>query len=180
MDQLFYNGYVVVNVLLDRPIELDFYDIYLLGDGNFPMTGDAFARDSRVVDVLSGDYARRGGRRSGVLTLYWPLPFALSRFTLIQDDSWENYARALTPQLERLLPLLGLSRSSVRQVRMSRWGHAVPIADPGLIANGVAAQLQRPIAERIFFVNQDNWALPAVENCLLDAERVAAEVVAGL
>ena len=34
--------------------------------------------------------------------------------------------------------------------------------------------------ERIFFVNQDNWALPAVENCLLDAEEYLPRIRAGL
>ena len=44
------------------------------------------------------------------------------------------------------------------------------IAAPGLIAQGTIDHLRRPIDDRVFFVNQDNWALPAVENCMLDAE----------
>ena len=49
----------------------------------------------------------------------------------------------------------------------------MPIARPGFIADGDARRVQRPIANSIHFVNQDNWALPAVENSLLDAQRVA-------
>ncbi len=34
------------------------------------------------------------------------------------------------------------------------------------------------IGGNVFFANQDNWALPAAENCLLDAETCAAQVPA--
>ncbi|MBL9121759.1 MAG: hypothetical protein JNL80_17780, partial [Phycisphaerae bacterium] len=42
-------------------------------------------------------------------------------------------------------------------------------AQPGQIADGLAETVRRPIAERIWFVNQDNWLLPAVETCLEEA-----------
>jgi hypothetical protein len=45
---------------------------------------------------------------------------------------------------------------------------------------GASERLRRPIADRSFFVNQDNWALPAVENCLLDAEFYLPQIRAGL
>jgi len=51
---------------------------------------------------------------------------------------------------------------------------------PDQNGDGEAELLRRPIAERIYFVNQDNWALPAVENCLLDAEIYAPQITAGL
>ena len=56
----------------------------------------------------------------------------------------------------------------------------MPIARPGFIADGLAGLARRPIAETIYFVEQDNWALPAVETCLLEAETYSAEVAAGL
>ena len=34
--------------------------------------------------------------------------------------------------------------------------------------------------ERVWFVQQDNWALPAVENCLLDAKTMTDEIKARL
>lgn len=62
------------------------------------------------------------------------------------------------------------------QVRMTRWGHAMPIARPFLIALGVADRVRSTLGGNIHFVNQDNWALPAVENSLLDARTVASVV----
>ena len=44
----------------------------------------------------------------------------------------------------------------------------------------ITDQLRRPLDDRIYFVNQDNWALPAVENCLLDAEIYVPQIEAGL
>ena len=59
-----------------------------------------------------------------------------------------------------------------RQVRLTRWGHAMPISRPGLIFNGIVETAARPIDNKVFFVNQDNWALPALENSVLDAKSV--------
>jgi hypothetical protein len=110
------------------------------------------------------------------LTLYWPLPWASARFTLILDDPLLTYARRVAPQLRRMLALLEVPESAVRQVRISRWGHALPLARPGLIADGVCDLIRRPLDDRVYFVNQDNWSLPAVENSLLEAQTVASSV----
>lgn len=176
MDAIETSAYLVANVLLDAPIERDFYDIFLIGDESYPMTPVEFEQHPRVTDMLNGSYARKESVPRSVLTLYWPLPWFSAPFTLLPDDSWRNYAELLGPQLEHMLGLLDVTPSAVRQVRMTRWGHAVPIAKPGLIAYGTVAELRRPYQERVYFVNQDNWALPAVENSLLDANSVAEEI----
>lgn len=177
MDRIETAAYLVANVLLDAQIERDFYDCFLVHDEFFPMSPGAFEQHSQVVDMLSGHYAAGPGR--SVLTLYWPLPFPSGRFSLL-DDAWNRYAAALAPQVRRMLALLEVDESVVRQIRMSRWGHAMPIARPHLIADGACETAARPIAERIHFVNQDNWALPAVENTLLDAHHTARRIRAAL
>jgi hypothetical protein len=173
-------AYVVANVLLDAPVALDFYDIFLLGDGDYPMSEGEWSVFSRVIDVLNGHYARQQQIPRSVLTLYWPLCASNGRFSLIHDQAWQDYAERLAPQVRSTLDMLGVEHSAVRQVRMTRWGHAVPLTKPGLIANGTVDLLRRPIDDRIYFVNQDNWALPAVENCLLDAEIYVPQIEAAL
>lgn len=79
-----------------------------------------------------------------------------------------------------MLSVLRVDPSNVVQVRMTRWGHALPISEPGFIAGGFADAVRRPIDGTIFFVNQDNWALPAVENSLLDAQFFAPQIETGL
>lgn len=176
-----YRPYVVANVLLNTPLKQDFYDLFLLGDGVYPMgTQDAEAF-SRPTDVVTGHFARAGTDAANVLTLYWPLPWDTARFTLTPNvKPLQTYAAALAPRLDAILKLLSLTPRSVDHVRLVRWGHAMPIARPGFIAEGFAEAARRPIADRIFFAEQDNWALPAVETCLLEAEAVAALIGAGL
>ncbi len=173
MQQLETSAYLVANVLLDAPIERDFYDLFLIGDTTFPMTSGAFESASRPVDVLTGHYARDANLPRGVLTFFWPLPYPAARFSLLLNDPWQHYASLFVPRLHAALATLNVPASSVRQIRMARWGHAMPIAAPGLIADGVTDELRRPFQDLIHFANQDNWALPAIENSLADAETVA-------
>ncbi len=180
MHQFGTRAYLVANVLLDTPVDLDFYDVFLVGDEHFPMTDGEAEDGSRVVDMLSGHYARRREGRRSVLTLYWPLPFDTGRFTLIMNEPWQTYASSLVPQIKQMLAMLKVPVSAVRQVRMTRWGHSLPLATPGLIASGAVDEIRRPFEGRVFYVNQDNWALPAVENCLLDAEIFTPQIAAGL
>lgn len=175
MNQIGTLPYLVVNVLLHAPIERDFYDCFLLGDGvHYPMSGDDLEQNPIVADMLRGDYAKEGSR--SVLTLYWPLSWGSARFTLLMNSPWEHYVKLLLPQLRRMLSLLDVPDSAIRQVRLTRWGHAMPIARPGLIADRVVETAARPIDNKVFFVNQDNWALPAVENSILDAKSVTDEI----
>jgi hypothetical protein len=173
-------AYVVANVLLRRPVALDFYDMFLLRDGAFPPEETTAEQFSRVTDAVKGDYARRVGVPRSVLTLYWPLPYASARFTLLAEGSLEAYARKVGATLDVVLGRVGLGRGDVRQVRLARWGHAMPLARPGLIADGVCELIRSPYREHVFFVHADNWALPAVETCLLEAMDMAPRIERGL
>ncbi len=182
IDRLEYRGYLVANILLKSPIKRDFYDIFLLGDGIYPMNQESAQNDRFVCDVLNGNYnsGPLHAGESNVLTLYWPLPFDFGRWTLLHEANWDNYSQMLTPQVKRILKLLDVKTTSVQQVRMTRWGHAMPISAPNLIADGTCSDLRKPIDGRLYFVQQDNWALPAVENCLLDAKEYTDIISDGL
>ena len=54
-------------------------------------------------------------------------------------------------------------------IRISRWGHALPVAQTGLIADGTLEKIRKPFRERVFFVEQDNWALPALDTSVNEA-----------
>lgn len=179
IEQLQYRGYLVVNVLVDAPVDHDFYDLYLLRDGTIveTPTGEGKA-PGRITDVILGNWARGADRpKQSVLTLYWPLPFESGRAdVLLRKDSWEYLQPLAERQILEILPLLGLKAESVIEVRMARWGHALPVAKPNFIADGHAEAIRRPHAGKVFFVNQDNWALPAVETAFLEAIHFAPEV----
>ncbi len=175
-------GYVVANVLLRHAPRRRFYDLFLLNNGKFPGVdgiNDTPEQFQRATDAVNGAFNRLHGPNF-VLTMYWPLPYNTGRFDLIADTSLRTFAERLRPELDIALSTLDLSLRDVRQVRFARWGHSMPLARPGLIASGVCERLRQPLNNHIFFVNQDNWALPAVETCLLEAAEMAPLVEQGL
>ena len=174
--------YIVVNILLrNRPEKIP-YDLFLLGQGDLPMTPDAFQANSRPVDVLDGDYAsgplKYETSQGASLQLFWPLPWHTARFSLVTESAFEEYAAKAAEQIHSLLPRLGISVSDIAQIRMVRWAHAMPIPVPGLIADGTCEMIRRPIGS-MYFANQDNWALPAVENTVLDAIEFSQSILGG-
>jgi hypothetical protein len=170
MVALEYRAYVVVNVLLEAGSADRFYDAFLLQDGTLPgPDGVPIITWHRPLDAVSAGWCLGGTRRRSTLTLYWPLPYGTGRGFVIGDDAHDDVATRMAAQLDRILPPLGFDRADVRQVRLTRWGHALPIAAPRYIAEGHAERVREPIDGVVHFVNQDNWALPAVETSLLEA-----------
>lgn len=166
------SAYAMANILMRRPVAMPSYDAFLVQDDGFPMDDAASSTDRRIADLLDGAYAERPTDRH-VLTCYWPLPFASGRFTMVQPEQWRDYAELGAPQIRRALALVGADPADIVEIRLARFGHAMPIAAPGRIADGTAELVRRPIADRIWFANQDNWLLPAVEVCLEEAFTVA-------
>ncbi len=184
MRSLEYRAYAVANVSLKRKPDRDFYDIFQIANGHDFPEDDAQARDYNLpTDVTLGDFAAPAVLRRSVLTFYWPLPWGDSRFRIVEpnpNDTINDFATRFAPHLTRTLANLGLKQSDVAQIRFARWGHAVPLSVPNFIADGHAEHLVRPFEGAIHFVSQDNWALPAIENCLLDAQTVAEHINADL
>ncbi len=184
--QLLTRSYVLANVIVDRPIPREFYDLFTLGDpSSFPMSSDDATNYWRYTDVLDGSFAPGPNgnllpARPSILSLFWPLPYDTARFDLVLDDPIGKFGAALVPQLRESLGLVGLPESAVREIRFARWGHALPLAQPGFIADGGPEELIRPFENSVYFVHQDNWALPAVENSLLDAVNAADAIAADL
>ena len=79
-----------------------------------------------------------------------------------------------------LLATLGVPERDIVQIRLARWGHAMPYAGPGTYTGGLPQELRRPLHGNIWFVNQDNWLLPAVETCLTEAMWAAPQIDAAL
>lgn len=109
-----------------------------------------------------------------------PLAFEDARFTLFLGDPVLEYGEALTAVLNDTLNLIGMDASDVLEIRLARWGHALPLARVGFLGDGIPDLIRAPYKESMHFVNQDNWALPAIENSLLDAFEVADTIKARL
>ena len=171
-------GCTVANVVLSRPLARDFYDLYLGGGRAFPMDDNAFEQHRVITDAVNAGFATSPS--TGAITLYWPLPWHTARFSIVNEEDWRTYAELAAPQILAKLGHFGLAPRDVTQVRLSRWGHAMPFAGPGTISSGLPQELRRPIGDRLWFANQDNWLLPAVETCLTEAMWVSAAVQSAL
>ncbi len=177
IERLRYRAYLVANLLIERPIAPDFYDLFLAGAGTTDLTDVQRAADKqKVTDVVLATFAGHDERRS-VLTLYRGIPYDGARPQLYEEGSFTTFKAEFERQIAgEILPLLGLRPDDVSELRLARWGHPLPVADSGLIADRVVDTLRAPLGGRVFFVNQDNWALPAFETAVTEALAFAPEV----
>ena len=175
--RLRYRSYLVANVLLGRRLAQAPYDLYLLGRG-LTDSRDIRAAATRqgATDVVFGQFLRPDAP-SSVLTLYRPLPFDGARPELLAETAYANVLREFEAQVVGgILPLLNLRREDIAGIRLARWGHALPVAETGLIAGGTVDRLRKPFRGGMFFVQQDNWALPAIETATAEAFHWAPRV----
>jgi hypothetical protein len=170
IQELEYRAYIVANVLLKGASSISAYDLYLIGDkearGVNPQQESA-ARG--VTDVVKADYAQ-GAPGFSVLTLYRAYPYRGARAQLLHDGAYESVRAEMMHQLSgEILPLYGFTPDAIQDLRMARWGHPIAVSRPGLVSNGVSDILSKPFRDRVFFVEQDNLPLPAIETALGEA-----------
>ena len=167
--RLRYHAYLVANVLLKRPVKEDFYGMLLLGEGRIGEDIAAAAARQNATDAVLATYARPHAERT-VLTLYRAIPHEGGRGLVFGDDTLARFRAAFEEQIRRdVLPVVGRSAEDIADIRVARWGHPLPVAAAGLIADRVPEALRRPFRDRVFFVEQDNWALPAFETAVSEA-----------
>lgn len=176
IERLSYRAYLVANVLLKSSPPFRFYDTYLLGDGHVPgLSVQEQSIRAGVTDVILANYAHHDGDRA-VLTLYQALPFEGGRGWLFGQTAQQLVEHFRTKTADQVLPTLGIPGSAVVDIRVTRWGHPLPLAAVNLISDGTLATAREPFQERVFFIEQDNWALPALETCVAEAASTTPQV----
>lgn len=170
MNQVRSYGYLVANVFLNSPAPKNIYDLYLL-----PENSQEKPNSSLATDLVNATYANPMPEKS-VLTLYRPLPHAGARAELMEPSNHDRFMREICAQLENILSPLGLNPAAIQGIHLTRWGHPIPIAFPGFYRQGLAQKLRQPFRERVFFVEQDNWAAPAIETCAGEAMHWAPKI----
>lgn len=168
--RLRYRSYVVGNVMIKGALNENFYDMYLLGNGRTDLSNvQKAARQQLASDVILGTFAKFN-KEASVLSLYRAYPYDGARAELFAPSAFENLKKEFEQQiLSTVLPALNISKDRWVDLRLSRWGHPLPVSGVGLIADGIIDQIRKPFADRVFFVEQDNWALPAHETAFSEA-----------
>lgn len=178
IQKLRYRSYVVANVLIKGTPPRDFYDLYMLGDGKVDLGSIRAASNKRIAtDVILANYAGHSHSKNTVLTLYQAFPYDGARPALLSEGAYEKVKRDFEKNIhETILPLLGITKDRLAGLRLTRWGHPIPVSATGLVASGVTDEIQKPYRERVFFVEQDNWMLPCFESAVGEAMTWAPKV----
>lgn len=171
-----YRGYLVANVLIEGNSANDFYDMYFSSANKAPSTTIEATERQNITDVILANFSDRNGTDT-VLSLYRAYPFEGGRGILYGM----NKSSEIRPPFERqiqdeILPLLHLSKAKVHDIRFTRWGHAMPVAVKGIYRHSVPDLLRAPFQNRIFFAEQDNWALPCFETSSSEGFAAARDV----
>lgn len=170
ISELEYRAYVVANLLINHPLTETDYDIYWLGPGKADFKNvAAYARGRGITDIINANFSSPDHQKT-VLSFYQALPYHGGRSELYANNSYASMKAKISAQLKKeVYPFYDLKEQDIVDLRLTRWGHPLPLASVGLLQRGIVDTLREPIDNRIFFVEQDNWALPAIETVAAEA-----------
>lgn len=159
-EKIEYRSYLVANVQLQKKIQLPGYDQFIL-DGEVPETPTAMSPIKRgFPDLVNSQWAKEQDTWTDLLTVYRPLPYQGARQFLFSPFAFEKHKTAIIKELSAR----GISAELVQDIYISRWGHALPVAQKGLLTKNVLASLYPENAqENFYFVGQDVYCNPAFE-----------------
>lgn len=175
MDAINYRAYLVANIFLKKKVASKGYDLFVMNGTN--PTNEYEDSKSRVfADIIFADWAGKDVAEKSILTLYMPLPYDMAQQYLFVDGLHAKYVDRIKPRLIPALQSMGLSWSDVEGVRLVRYGHSMPVAAIGGVANGVFERASASIDGCIHFANQDNWGNPCFETSFGSAIRVVEKI----
>jgi hypothetical protein len=173
IEQIEYRAYVVGNIVLKKPVNPPAYDVFSL-QGQPPADPSAMHPSDRAFsDFCFANWAYPNASSPTVLTAYKAYPYQGARQFLFNPASHKKHVDLFAAEAMKILPLIGMNGGDIAGIRVSRWGHAIPVAATGLLSSGVLDRASTPIAGRIFFANQDCFANPSFESALLASSRAA-------
>jgi hypothetical protein len=173
IQELQYHPYLIANVCIKKKLSMDIYNAFLLKDGKIQLQDVAgSSKRHKTTDLVFANFSA-DQKEQTVLTLYRPLPWKGARAEIYAESAYDSIRKEFMDEIPQILDLLDIKSEEVLDLRLARWGHPLPVASPGLFKSGKLEILRRTFGNRVFFVEQDNWMLPAVETCAAEALRVA-------
>jgi hypothetical protein len=141
-----------------------------------PKTTPEASEQQNITDVILANFSDRDGTDT-VLSLYRAYPFQGGRGLLYGMNKSSDIRPPFEKQIrQEILPLLHLSDHKVHDIRFTRWGHAMPISAKGIYSQSLPDIVRAPFQGRIFFAEQDNWALPCFETAASEGFAAARDV----
>jgi len=165
IDSLQFRAYMTANLLLKKVPNEKFYDLFMVDSGKLTSKSvKKHANTMNATDIILANFSNPSVTDHSVLTFYRSFPYDGGRAELYEEGSYEKHKAAFERQIKKkILPLLGLKMSDIETLRLTLWGHALPLAEKGLYSSGVIDKIRKPFKDRVFFVEQDNWAYPSFQ-----------------
>jgi hypothetical protein len=174
-----YRAYVVANVLLKKKFVDPSFDILCMEGTPPPSQRFSTANARPWTDVVCADWTTESRSDSSVLTIFRPYPFDGARNVLYSQSSFAKIKADILAELPSLLNDLGESPDDIADIRLTRWGHSIPLGRPGMASDGTLELIRAPHVH-IAFANQDCFMNPAFESCFSSAKEASAMIRAQL
>jgi hypothetical protein len=171
-----WRGYIVTNVIMDGKINSPGFDVFTLSGQMQPAPSAMNPPKKLMTDVCFGSWAQNDDVNHSVLTMYRPLPYDGARQFLFSPFAHQKHLIASQNEVAEFCKAVNIDASKIKGYRLTRWGHSLPLASIGTIASGTVAKQIKPINDKIFFANQDNWVNPAFECAFTEALTVAQKI----
>jgi len=164
MDDMRYHAYLVANVILKKNIKPKYYDLYSLIE-KIPTNEHEDSKNRVFSDMTFANWANQDQAENSALTLYLPLPYDMAQQFLFSPILYSKYSGRIDKAINPFLNDLNLNESDIDGIRLTRYGHALPVACSNGLASGLFERAHQPINDKVFFANQDNWANTCFETC---------------
>jgi hypothetical protein len=167
-------AYLVANVLLRDKVMSPGWDCYVLR-GEVPDSdrNDSTAREFSDIAFAGWPNYDQGGAQA--LTLFIPQPYDGAEQLLFSPFANEKHQRRIREGIPEYLAGLGLGPDAIVGIRLTRYGHALPLARKGMIADGTLETAHRTLGN-VLFAGQCNWANPCFETAFETGRQAAALV----
>jgi len=175
MNRISYRSYVVGNILIRGKISSPSYELFRLAR-LLPQNNREDLLKRPFTDLVFGNWANHDGGENSVLTLYKAYPFEGARAFLMAPGAYQKIKKDFEKGLPEIISALNIKSSQIADLRLTLWGHALPLAAPGMLADGICAQASQSIADKIFFAEQDNCLNPCFETAFGEARSVALKL----
>ncbi|NUM59975.1 MAG: FAD-dependent oxidoreductase [Bdellovibrionaceae bacterium] len=170
MDMIQYRSYIVGNVIFKRKFSSFGFDLYNL-KGKIVLPSATKTMELGYTDIIFSDWAENDANSQTTLTVYKPFPYQGARQFLLSPFAHDKHKSFLLDELNIFLENQQIPSSEVHAVRMTLWGHAIPVCQAGFASSELLKKASQPLGN-IYFVNQDNQISPSFEAVEYEAEKL--------
>ncbi len=178
ISKLRYRSYMTANLLINKKMEKQAYDVFMVGKGKTNFSDMKAAHDNvYTTDFVMGNYSDIKNTNVSVFTFFCAFPYDGVRAEINKPEAYDLHRKRFEGIIAKdILPLMKLKSSDIIDLRLTRWGHALPLTSRGIYRDDTIPVLRKPFKDRVFFVEQDNWSYPSLQTGATDTILMRDEI----